>query len=225
MLDEAFPQTHAIADHAGGHGIADCPACGPPQDPAGDDELPELVGRNLKRLRKQRRYSLDRLAQRSGVSRAMLGQIELGRSVPTIRVLWRIANAFKVPVSTFLDNGEIESAVLLPRRTARILESHDGQVTSRALFPFEGSRHVEFYEMRFAAGVVEHSEPHHAGTTENVVVASGCLEIRLGDTPYALDTGDAIQFDADVAHAYHNFGDGETLAYVVMSYPDQADYR
>lgn len=190
-----------------------------------DDELPQLVGRNLKKLRKQRRFSLDRLAQRSGVSRAMLGQIELGRSVPTIRLLWRIAQAFEVPVSAFLDDGENESAVVLTRQEARILASHDGQVTSRALFPFHGSRQVEFYEMRFAPGILESSDPHPPATTENLVVASGVLELQVAGTDYRLASGDAIHFEADVAHSYRNTGDVETLAYVVISYPDEAEYR
>lgn len=189
------------------------------------DELPQLVGRNLKKLRKQHRFSLDRLAQRSGVSRAMLGQIELGRSVPTIRLLWRIAQAFKVPVSAFLDDGENEPAVLLPRQEARILASHDGQVTSRALFPFHGSRQVEFYEMRFAPGILESSDPHPPATTENLVVATGVLELQVAGTDYRLASGDAIHFEADVAHSYRNTGDVETLAYVVISYPDEAEYR
>ena len=47
-------------------------------------ELTEIVSSNLKRVRRSRGYSLERLANLSGVSRAMLSQIELGRSVPTI---------------------------------------------------------------------------------------------------------------------------------------------
>lgn len=54
-----------------------------------DADLSPLVGNNLRRLRTCRGHSLERLAKLSGVSRAMLGQIELGRSVPTITLLWR----------------------------------------------------------------------------------------------------------------------------------------
>src|SRR5689334_16779324 len=58
------------------------------QDTPGD--LAPVVGANLRRLRVRRGLSLERLAQRSGVSRAMLSQIELGQSAPTINVLWKI---------------------------------------------------------------------------------------------------------------------------------------
>ncbi len=55
--------------------------------PMGTDLAP-VVGANLRRLRVKRALSLEKLSKLSGVSRAMLGQIELGQSAPTINVLW-----------------------------------------------------------------------------------------------------------------------------------------
>ena len=52
-----------------------------------DDGIGQRVANNLQRLRAKRQLSLDALARASGVSRAMLSQIESGRSVPPIRVL------------------------------------------------------------------------------------------------------------------------------------------
>ncbi|MEP7126331.1 MAG: helix-turn-helix transcriptional regulator, partial [Byssovorax sp.] len=56
--------------------------------PEASSDLTPVVGANLRRLRAKRGLSLERLARASGVSRAMLGQIELGQSTPTINVLW-----------------------------------------------------------------------------------------------------------------------------------------
>ena len=70
-------------------------------------DLAPVVGGNLRRLRTRRGLSLERLAQISGVSRAMLGQIELGQSAPTINVLWKIARALDIwrerSAATFVD--------------------------------------------------------------------------------------------------------------------------
>src|SRR5213075_2573730 len=65
-------------------------------------DLAPVVGGNLRRLRTKRGLSLERLAQLSGVSRAMLGQIELGQSAPTINVLWKIAAGLGVTFSALL---------------------------------------------------------------------------------------------------------------------------
>src|SRR5690606_29563326 len=68
---------------------------------AAADILP-VVGANLRKLRTRRGWSLERLARASGVSRAMLGQIELEQSAPSINVLWRIATALGVQFSALL---------------------------------------------------------------------------------------------------------------------------
>src|SRR5215813_8142085 len=65
-------------------------------------DLTSVVGRNLRRLRLERGLSLEALAKQSGVSRAMLGQIELGQSAPTINVLWRIARGLGVTFSALI---------------------------------------------------------------------------------------------------------------------------
>ncbi|MCP3398902.1 helix-turn-helix domain-containing protein [Bradyrhizobium sp. CCGB20] len=54
-----------------------------------DLDLPAILGRNLRRLRTSRGHSLERLAKQSGVSRAMLGQIETGKAFPPSRCFGR----------------------------------------------------------------------------------------------------------------------------------------
>lgn len=54
---------------------------------------------------------------------------------------------------------------------------------------------------------------------ENLVVAKGALSITVGsEQPITLAEGDAILFEADVAHAFENTGDTEALAYLVVSH-------
>ena len=145
-----------------------------------DNDLAPVVGANLRRLRVKRGLSLERLAGVSGVSRAMLGQIELGKSTPTITVLWKIARALDVSFSTLLGQGERAStSVVLPRSRAKILSSQDGCFSSRALFPLDSQRQVEFYELRLAPHGIERADAHAPGTTENLVVNTGSLELSV----------------------------------------------
>ena len=190
-----------------------------PVQPDELNELPVLLGRNLRRLRTRQGHSLERLAKLSGVSRAMLSQIETGKSAPTISLLWKIATALGVPFATLLDSQKVHGTVVLRRSNAKILASRDGRFHSRALFPFDGERKVEFYELRIAPGHVENAEAHAPGTVENIVVVQGALEIRPGQEPaQLLGEGDANVFEADVAHSYRNPTDRETVAYLVMTY-------
>jgi len=179
-----------------------------------------VVGTNLRRLRGQRSLSLERLSQLSGVSRAMLGQIELGQSAPTINVLWKIASALSVPFSALITARGTAGPQVLRAEGAKHLTSQDGAFSSRALFPFDEPRRVEFYELRLVPGGLERAGAHHPGTTENLVVAGGAVEIEVAGRKELLGPGDAIVFEADVPHVYRNRADGETVMYLVMTYAD-----
>lgn len=166
------------------------------------DPLAESIGRNLRKLRIREGHSLERLATASGVSRAMLSQIELGKSVPTISVLWKIAHALNVPFSAFNIDGKASSVHVIRVESAKILTSRDGKFTSRALFPHDQARHVEFYELELAPHAEERAVAHPTGTSENLVVLQGEVEIELGGESHRLKKGDAILFQADVPHVY-----------------------
>jgi transcriptional regulator with XRE-family HTH domain len=176
------------------------------------------VADNLRRLRLSRGLSLERLARASGVSRAMLGQIELDQSTPTIGLLWKIARALGVPFSALIAAPSSPPVQVLRAAQAKILRSADARFSSRALFPFDEDRDVEFYELRLSPRAVEHADAHAPGTTENLVVARGAIEIAVGGERHRLAAGDAIQFGAETAHEYRNRGDSEAVMYLVMTY-------
>lgn len=188
------------------------------------DAAPDLaptVGKNLRALRTKRGLSLEKLAKASGVSRAMLGQVELGQSAPTINVLWKIARALQVPFASLIATRTTGGTKVMRAAQAKKLMSHDGSFGSRALFPFDTARKVEFYELRLGPRGVEHADPHPPGTTENLVVASGAVEIEAGGERTLLQAGDAIFFEADSTHAYRNPTEREAVLYLVMTYAQE----
>jgi len=187
----------------------------------GAGDLAPVVGRNLRRLRTQRGLSLERLSKLSGVSRAMLGQIELAQSAPTINVVWKIARALEVPFSALITSTGGSGTRLMRMAQAKRLTSHDGTFISRALFPFDSPRRAEFYELRLAARATEKADAHQPGTVENLVVTQGAVEISVVTERHQLAQGDAILFEADVPHVYHNPGDVEAVMYLVMTYAEE----
>ncbi len=183
-------------------------------------DLAPIVGANLRRLRVKRGLSLEKLSRLSGVSRAMLGQIELGQSAPTINVLWKISTALGVPFSGLIGQRQVGGVVVLRSDSAKTLSSHDGAFSSRALFPFDEPRRVEFYELRLAPHGEERAAAHAPGTMENLVVSRGSVEIEVEGSRQMLAQGDAIVFEADAPHVYRNPGDAEALMYLVMTYAE-----
>lgn len=183
------------------------------------DEIEDIVASNLSRLRALRHLSLDGLARKSGVSRAMLAQIESGRSVPTIRVLQRVASALQVSVAAFLRHFAPQGVAVLPLQDSPRVLSGSGRFSSRSLYP-PGEQRFEFHELKLDALSTEHLQAHVPGTQKNLVVTHGTLEIQINDHRQLLGTGDAIFFDADHAHSYRNPANAEAIAYVVTQYPE-----
>jgi transcriptional regulator with XRE-family HTH domain len=191
----------------------------PEAEPPSVSELAISVGRNLRRIRTRQGFSLERLAKASGVSRAMLGQIETGKSTPTITLLWKIGTALGVPFATLIATQEGVGTIVLPKSKEKLLSSSRGRFTSRALFPFDAERNVEFYELRIAGNHTENAAAHAAGTRENIIVTRGTIEIVVGqERPVLLGEGDAIMFEADVPHSYRNVEPTEAVLYLVMTY-------
>jgi len=184
-------------------------------------DLAPVVGGNLRRLRVRRGLSLERLAHQSGVSRAMLGQIELGQSAPSINVVWKIARALGVTFSALISSRDQSGPLVLRAEQAKVLTSKDRRFSSRALFPFDEPRRVEFYELRLTAGNVEEADAHPPGTSENLVVTQGTMEIDVAGETHRLEAGDSILFEADTPHAYRNPGKVEAVMYLVMTYAEE----
>ena len=68
--------------------------------------LNNAIGIQLKQARTNKGWSLDVASKHTGVSKAMLGQIERGESSPTVARLWNIATGFHLPLSYFFVSVE-----------------------------------------------------------------------------------------------------------------------
>lgn len=155
--------------------------------------------------RKERGWSLDRAAQETGVSKAMLGQIERGESSPTIATLWKIASGFHTSLSGFLEPVPAATDGFVHRSSAAIRNqpATDGMLVA-ALFPYEARFGFELFELTLLPGYERLSEAHEAGVTEHVIVLRGHMEVLVEGAWVALAEGGAVRFAADRPHGYRN---------------------
>jgi rhodanese-related sulfurtransferase/transcriptional regulator with XRE-family HTH domain len=196
--------------------------------PAGEScAMPEpgldaAVGVNMRALREQKGLSLDQLARMTGMSRTLLGQIELGKTPASVSTVWRIAQAFDVHFSAMLSTPQPLTNQVLRGTGAKRLVSPDGRYSSRALYPLSEKPDAEFYELFLSAHSREDAQAHKPGTRENLIVTAGRLELKVGAQSFELEKGDAIVFTADVAHSYINPGSTDCWMYLVMTYANRA---
>lgn len=172
------------------------------------------IGRHLKKHRSERGWSLDRVARESGVSKAMLGQIERGESTPTVSTLWKIASGLRVPLSGFLvAEGALQRPTMAPRH-------HDasGMIVT-PLFAFDPALGFEMFLIELPQGTLSESTPHAAGVVEHLIVLEGVMELRLDGDWQTLSVGDAVRFPADQPHAYRNQSRVSAKVHDLIHYP------
>ncbi|MEH6470914.1 MAG: XRE family transcriptional regulator [Halopseudomonas sp.] len=168
-------------------------------------QLDQYLAQALKAVRKEKGWSLDRTAKETGVSKAMLGQIERGESSPTIATLWKIAGGFHTSLSTFLEPPAIESDATVIRSAAAIRQqpASDNMLVA-PLFPYEPRFGFEMFELTLLPGYERFSEPHEQGVTEHVIVLSGEMELLVDGEWLPLTQGSSVRFAADNPHGYRN---------------------
>lgn len=192
------------------------------QDAAGaatENALGLIVAERLRRLIAKKGRTFERLAELSGIDPAELLRIEAGALTPTIDQLWRIANALGIPFGSLVASKGRRDVLVFRKSGRQSVSSTDGNFRTRPLFPYDSQRTVEFYEIEIAANHRHSVGAHAPGTKENLVVAKGSLEVIVGrEAPQILREGDAIDFLADVPHAYHNATSEKAVAYLVISY-------
>lgn len=180
--------------------------------------IQEKIGKNLKMIRTNKGLSLDKTAELTGVSKAMLGQIERGESNPTVATLWKIASGLKVAFTSFIEEELPDVSVVSLEDIDPFIEV-DGKYRAYPLFPFESAKRFEIFQMELEPGCVREAEGHQTGVEEYLIVFQGSMELVLREKSYALPTGHAIRFPADQPHTYRNANEVTVRSLLFMYYP------
>lgn len=197
----------------------EAPASSPGQAGGRPEAAQPNVGVNLRLLREERGLTLQELSERSGVSKAMLNQIEGGKSSPTIALGWKIANGLGVPFGALLGEALPGDFVVHPGAQIQALFSADRRLCTRALFPPGDRRAAELYELALEPGAEERAQSHTPGTREQIYVLSGQLTVETAENSAQLQASDVLFFGADRPHRYYNPGRSVSRFLLVMLYP------
>jgi len=169
-------------------------------------DLNLIVANNLKNIRKEMKLSLEKLSDITGVSKAMLRQIETGESSPTINTIWKIAAGLKIPYTAIMNMPQPDTLVVTRNDTPPQIDD-EGKYKVYSIFPSENGRKFEIYTVEIEKKGLYCANSHGERTQEFITVFDGEIVMTVGEVEYLLKAGDAIRFKADKPHAYHNISD------------------
>jgi XRE family transcriptional regulator, regulator of sulfur utilization len=164
------------------------------------------VGVRIRALREAMGFSLRDLADRSGVSAPMLSQVERGETSPTLAVAARIAAGLELTLSQLLRLDEDRHVVVVRRGEGR-KRRRSGHRVEELTPPLPGQRaDVSIHRLDPGAVTGGPGDPplHEPGSRETAVVLDGTPTLVVDGERHDLRTGDAVTFDADLAHHFEN---------------------
>jgi len=182
---------------------------------------PPALAKNIQKLRKGKELTLDELAARSGVSKAMLSQIESDKVNPTVATVWKIAHGLGVNFQSLL-SGESEPVRRFEvNRAADItgLDTEEGDALVQVLSPITMAEELELYLITVKPRGTMRSSPHYAGTEEFLTVLEGKVKVTAGTNAAELGTGDFISYHCDIEHSITNLSKKAAKIYLVVRFP------
>ena len=166
------------------------------------------LARRLKSLREAQGWSLDALAERSGVSRSNIWLIERGQSSPTAAVLDKLSAGLGVSLASLFEEAAAASAP--PSPLARVAEQPvwtdpaSGYVR-RNVSPAAPSP-IQLVDVRFPAGqrVAYEASPREDEVHQQVWMIDGVMEVSVGEAHWRLAAGDCLAMRLDRPIVYRN---------------------
>ncbi|WP_435207165.1 helix-turn-helix domain-containing protein [Micromonospora sp. bgisy143] len=165
------------------------------------------VARQVRELRAARGWSFEELAGRSGVSKAMLVQIENSRTNPSVGTLCRVADAFGVNIARLLEPDEEQTVRISSTADAPVLWQGEHGGTGHLLSGLGEPDLVELWDWRLEPGERHRSADHPRGTREVLHVLAGAVVVHVDGQDHTVRAGETIEFHADREHGYRNDGD------------------
>ena len=182
------------------------------------DDLDSRLGARIRTEREKRGWSLTDLAQRSGVSRAMINKVERGDASPTASLLGRLSGAFGLTLSTLLARTETGRAGRLVKAGDQPLwtDPATGYVR-RQIAPAPGSDlPIDVVQVELPPGAsVAFPSAAYSFIRQLVWMLDGCLTCTEGEIVNTLGPGDCLELARAADCTFRN-DESRPCTYVVI---------
>ncbi len=180
-----------------------------------------MIGDKIREIRKERGLTLKTLAEAAGVTASYISQLEHNTIDPSLSSLRKIARAFGVSMSAFLEEDDsVETALLIKSSERRKLPPKNSSVRYEYLSPISADvPGIRMEVLHFSQAPKRWSSEdflvHPA--EECICVLSGSLRIFAGKETYELGEGDSLYLRDNVPHRIYNPGDIEAIGFSCIS--------
>jgi transcriptional regulator with XRE-family HTH domain len=164
------------------------------------------LGDRIRNERLRQHLSIEALAERSGVSRAMISKIERAESSPTAALLGRLCSGLGLSLASLFEDEARRGAPLARAADQPVWRDPATGYVRRDVAPPGTGSPVDIVDVVFPPGArVTYDRPLTIrGSDQHVWVFEGSLELTVGGTTHRLEAGDCLHMRLDTTITYHN---------------------
>jgi len=158
-----------------------------------EDTLNQRISARIRIERESRGWSLSELAERAGVSRAMIHKIERGDSSPTATMLGRLSGAFGISMSTLIARAEMQEGKLLRFENQPVWHDPQTHYLRRHVSP-RSDLPIDLVQVELPPGSdIPMPASSYALARQLIWLQQGELLFIEGDTHHAMRPGDCLE--------------------------------
>jgi transcriptional regulator with XRE-family HTH domain len=184
------------------------------------DDIILKISYRLKEIRKDKRITIQELADKAGVSKGLISQIENNRTIPSLPVLMNIVQSLNLDLTEFFKDlsskGHQEKVFVIRSSEYSPIqkEASKGFSYQRMLTRNIQGGPVDFVLLELKKGA-RRNKIVVTDAFEYKYLIKGRIEYLIEDKSYILEEGDSIFFDGRLGHNLSNIGDSEAIMLVV----------
>lgn len=178
-----------------------------------DADRIEQLGSRVRHARKLRRLTLKELGDKVGCSESLLSKVERNHVIPSLPVLWRIAEALGTTFGALFGDESVGPVTTYNNGERPLLSLGTGtgktpDVVLERMVPSSENRTIDANLHVIPPGGGSSGAYSHSGEEVGYVV-SGYLELTVDGRIYLLGAGGSFFFNSSLPHSYRNVGSGE----------------
>ncbi len=179
-----------------------------------DNALLLLIGRRVAERRAAQKLTLEEIAERTGVSRAMVSRIERGEVHASAVVLDRLCAGLGMSLSALFARDA--ASPLLRRADQPVWQDASSGYLRREVAPAGTGSPVRIVEIDFPAGAeVKFERARQRSIDQHVWVLKGAIEIASAGEVHRLAAGDCLHMRAEGGNTFRNVS-GKPARYAVI---------
>jgi len=191
-----------------------------------ENEILVQISQKIKSIRKDKNLTLQEIAERAGVTKGLISQIENSRTLPSLLVLMQIIKALEVDLNYFFNNLSLDG------KEAPILVLRKEEYSKFEKEPSSGYQYERIFTKKIKSGAVDFVLLEIKPGSVRDFVTTDAFEFKYilqGKVKYffrnqtiELFEGDSMLFDGRLEHNPVNEGN-ETVRMLVVYFFENTD--